>query len=191
VQVRVLWKLGEIVPQPPQEPRFRLFRRGLQVRRHHASLVQPWQQSGLDQRRLAAARRDSVSRDSMWLFQKRMLSGSPCRSRAPGSSARKKSASCWSNDRRPLGTMRIGWPDSVERCDKAVAKSSRSGVGVAGPGVRPPVAVALDNSRSSAWARKCRRSSAMSPAVEYRSVARLDKARRQIRSNSFGTRSLA
>ena len=35
-------------------------------------------------------------------------------------------------------------------------------------------------------ARKCRRSSAMSFAVEYRSEARFDKAFRQMRSSSFG-----
>jgi hypothetical protein len=37
-----------------------------------------------------------------------MLSGSPFRSRGPGSSSRKKSASWASNERRPFGTIRIG-----------------------------------------------------------------------------------
>src|SRR5262249_61634500 len=41
-------------------------------------------------------------------FQNWMLSGSPSRSRGPGSSSTKKSASCSSNDRSPLGTILIG-----------------------------------------------------------------------------------
>ena len=42
-----------------------------------------------------------------------MLSGSPSRSRGPGSNSRKKSASCSSKDRSPLGTILIGrWSES-------------------------------------------------------------------------------
>ena len=43
-----------------------------------------------------------------WLirvFQNRILSGKPSRSRAPGSSSWKKSASAASNERRPFGTI--------------------------------------------------------------------------------------
>ena len=54
---------------------------------------------------------------SICVFQKRMLSGKPSRLRGPGSSSRKKSASCSSKDRRPLGTILMGrWSES-ERPD--------------------------------------------------------------------------
>ena len=49
----------------------------------------------------AAVLSGSVS--SIQLFQNRRLSGKPSRSRGPGKSSRKKSASCSSNDRKPLG----------------------------------------------------------------------------------------
>ena len=49
----------------------------------------------------------SASFSSMRVFQKRMLSGRPSRSRGPGSSSKKKSASCASKDRNPLGTILI------------------------------------------------------------------------------------
>ena len=45
----------------------------------------------------------------MRVFQKWMLSGSPSAWRGPGRSSRKKSASCSSKDRRPLGTTLISW----------------------------------------------------------------------------------
>src|SRR6266542_4243717 len=45
----------------------------------------------------------------MRVFQKRMLSGRPSRSRGPGSSSRKKSASWASKECRPFGTIRTGW----------------------------------------------------------------------------------
>ena len=76
-------------------------------------LRQPGQQPGLHQRRLAAARgavdqadpeRRVESVDSIRVFQNRRLSGRPSRSRGPGKSSRKNSASCRSNDRSPLGT---------------------------------------------------------------------------------------
>lgn len=51
----------------------------------------------------------SASCSSRRVFQNRMLSGNPSRSRGPGSSSRKKSASWASNDRRPLGTILMGW----------------------------------------------------------------------------------
>ena len=48
----------------------------------------------------------------MRFFQKRMLSGSPSRSRGPGRSSRKKSASWASKERNPLGTTFRGrWSD--------------------------------------------------------------------------------
>src|ERR1700738_4311695 len=55
----------------------------------------------------------SASVSSMRVFQKRMLSGTPSRSRGPGSSSRKKSASWASKDRRPFGTILIGWPSRI------------------------------------------------------------------------------
>src|SRR5947209_7543755 len=48
----------------------------------------------------------SASASSMRVFQKRMLSGNPARSRGPGNSSRKKSASWASKDRKPFGTIR-------------------------------------------------------------------------------------
>ena len=50
----------------------------------------------------------SASVVSICVFQNRRLSGRPSRSRGPGSSSRKKSASCASNDRSPLGTILTG-----------------------------------------------------------------------------------
>src|ERR1700738_4086998 len=49
----------------------------------------------------------SASVSSMRVFQKRMLSGNPSRSRGPWSSSRKKSASWASKDRKPFGTILI------------------------------------------------------------------------------------
>src|SRR5271169_4442428 len=54
---------------------------------------------------------------SIFRFQNWMLSVSPSRSRGPGKSSRKKSASCSSKDRSPRGTILIGRPaesDSLE-----------------------------------------------------------------------------
>ena len=65
----------------------------------------------------------SASIFSIRVFQKRIVSGSPSRSRGPGSSSRKKSLSSSSNERRPLGTIRSGG------CEP------ESGVGVDGRGV--------------------------------------------------------
>src|ERR1700740_250107 len=47
------------------------------------------------------------------VFQNRTLSGSPSRSRGPGSNSRKKSASCASKERSPLGTNLMGWLSEV------------------------------------------------------------------------------
>src|SRR6266849_1651332 len=55
----------------------------------------------------------SASVSSMRVFQKRMLSGSPSRSRGPGSSSRKKSASWASKQRNPFGTILMGWLSEV------------------------------------------------------------------------------
>ncbi len=50
----------------------------------------------------------SASILSIRVFQNRIVSGSPSRSRGPGSSSRKKSLSSSSKERRPLGTIRRG-----------------------------------------------------------------------------------
>src|SRR3954452_19967815 len=50
----------------------------------------------------------SASFSSIRFFQKRRLSGNPSRSRGPGSSSRKKSASWASKERRPFGTILTG-----------------------------------------------------------------------------------
>ncbi len=112
-----------------------------------------------------------------------MLSGSPSRSRGPGSSSRKKSASCASKDRRPFGTILIGrWSESDCRDVSGSGADSRVDpggvlVGTAGaPGEAVPPA---------AW-RNRRRSSAMSLAVLYRSDARFASDFWQIRSSSLG-----
>src|ERR1700693_3942063 len=55
----------------------------------------------------------STSFSSIRVFQNRRLSGSPSRSRGPGSSSRKKSASCASKDRKPFGTILMGWWSDV------------------------------------------------------------------------------
>src|SRR5271155_5299854 len=55
----------------------------------------------------------SGSASSMRAFQKRMLSGNPSRSRGPGSSSRKKSASWASKERKPFGTIFKGWLSEV------------------------------------------------------------------------------
>src|SRR5499427_3268941 len=55
----------------------------------------------------------SGSVSSSRVFQKRMLSGSPSRSRGPGSSSRKKSASWASKDRNPFGKILTGWLSEV------------------------------------------------------------------------------
>src|ERR1700691_1387091 len=56
----------------------------------------------------------SASVSSMRVFQNRILSGSPSRSRGPGNSSRKKSASCASKERRPLGTILAGLLSTVD-----------------------------------------------------------------------------
>src|SRR5580700_8035575 len=50
----------------------------------------------------------SASFSSIRVFQNRRLSGKPSRSRGPGNSSRKKSASWASNERKPFGTIWIG-----------------------------------------------------------------------------------
>src|SRR6266567_94779 len=55
----------------------------------------------------------SGSVSSMRDFQKRIVSGSPSRSRGPGTSSRKKSASWASKERRPFGTILTGWLSEV------------------------------------------------------------------------------
>src|SRR4029453_7046580 len=55
----------------------------------------------------------SASFSSIRVFQNRRLSGSPSRSRGPGSSSRKKSASWASKERKPFGTILMGWWSEV------------------------------------------------------------------------------
>src|SRR5712671_921568 len=55
----------------------------------------------------------SASLSSIRFFQKRIVSGSPSRSRGPGSSSRKKSASWASKERNPFGTILSGWLSEV------------------------------------------------------------------------------
>src|SRR5271166_5322194 len=106
----------------------------------------------------------------MRVFQNRMLSGSPSRSRGPGSNSRKKSASWASKDRNPFGTILIGW-------------WSETGVGpvtgVGAPSWSIGLKLTVDFSSADADPKKCRKSSAMSLAVEYRSEARLERDFRQ------------
>src|SRR5438445_125960 len=66
----------------------------------------------------------------MRVFQKRMLSGRPLRSRGPGSSSRKKSASWASKERNPFGTILTGL---LSRPDLGVQEDPDR-VGVAGAG---------------------------------------------------------
>src|SRR5471030_679511 len=121
----------------------------------------------------------SASFSSMRVFQNRMLSGSPSRSRGPGNNSRKKSASWASKDRKPFGTILRGWVCEVgvvavteevpDRLD-AIAVDGGWTTGVIEGEL---MTFALED----CWltvcsARKCRRSSAMSFAVEYRSEAR-------------------
>ena len=114
----------------------------------------------------------SASVSSMRVFQKRMLSGSPSRSRGPGSSSRKKSASCASKDRNPFGTILIGWLVRGRRRGREETAWCRNGQG-ASFAVRRQANGFSSSGRCSA--RKCRKSSAMSFAVVYRSEARFDK----------------
>src|SRR5437879_4670643 len=101
-----------------------------------------------------------------------MLSGKPSRSRGPGSSSRKKSASWASNERKPFGTIL-----TASGSEKGVA----GGLGIdveGGPGEGRLIAAILvplaDFSSAVDSFTKCRRSSAMSLAVVYRSEARFD-----------------
>src|SRR5580693_7903512 len=55
----------------------------------------------------------SASVSSIRVFQNRILSGNPSRSRGPGRSSRKKSASWASKERRPLGTILMVWWSEV------------------------------------------------------------------------------
>src|SRR6516164_1278537 len=72
---------------------------------------------------------ENVSGVSMQVFQNRMLSGKPSRSRGPGNSSRKKSASLASNERKPFGTILIGWLSDV-----GVTAGFVAGMGVVGAG---------------------------------------------------------
>src|SRR5271168_4572060 len=55
----------------------------------------------------------SASVSSIRVFQKRRLSGNPSRSRGPGNSPGKKSASWASKDRNPFGTILMVWWSEV------------------------------------------------------------------------------
>src|SRR6516162_6369855 len=72
----------------------------------------------------------SGSVDSIRVVQMRRLSGNPSRSRAPGSSSRKKSASLRSNDRSPFGTILTARPSESDRSgaiDDGVGSSGGGG----------------------------------------------------------------
>src|SRR5262249_43137461 len=110
----------------------------------------------------------------MRVFQNWMLSGSPSRSRGPGNNSRKKSASWASKDRNPLGTILMGWlsevgvdpifagePEGLE--PPAVDEGSMTGVA---DGVEAAIPPGTDGGWAVCSARKCRRSSARSFAVE-------------------------
>ncbi len=69
----------------------------------------------------------SGSVSSIRIFQKRMVSGSPSRSRGPGSSSMKKFASSAPNDRNPLGiTLNSGFPccDPCRQWSRSSANSA-------------------------------------------------------------------
>src|SRR5690349_3267689 len=117
------------------------------------------------------------------VFQKRRTSGSPSLSLGPGNSSRKKSTSCSSNERSPLGTTLTAWWSRSGRSDVGRVKVlSTDGV------ARKSVGgwTVGDGFGTSGDRRKHRRSSARSSAVVYRSVALLDSAFRQALSNSLG-----
>src|SRR6516162_4750277 len=115
----------------------------------------------------------SGSVSSMRVFQKRMLSGSPSRSRGPGSNSRKKSASCASNDRSPFGTILTAWLSEVGVV--AVGEEVPDGLDVTamdegcttGTSEGEPALLRTGTTcrLSDCSAKKCRRSSAMSLAV--------------------------
>ena len=120
----------------------------------------------------------------MRVFQKRMLSGSPSRSNGPGRSSRKKLASDASNDRSPLGTMRVG-PVGVASVTRAASSAVYGVTGVIGVvlagdetavGRVPGVGACCVNSQ--------RISSAKSRATVKRSLARRANAFMQTRSRS-------
>src|SRR5690242_19467046 len=74
----------------------------------------------------------SASLFSIRVFQKRMLSGRPSRSLAPGNNSRKKSASVSSKERKPLGTIMTGrrsLPDGVAGEGNGVICSVKDFVG--------------------------------------------------------------
>src|SRR3954447_13496129 len=107
----------------------------------------------------------------MRFFQKRIESGKPSRSRGPGRSSKKKSASSASKDRSPFGMILIG--GFVEKSDGVTTDTGCSDL----------VDVGISFTTSSQASRSSRRSS----VVLYRSVRRLERHFRQIRSNSHGT----
>src|SRR5215467_587372 len=97
-----------------------------------------------------------------------MLSGSPSRSRGPGNSSRKKSASRASKHRKPLGTILRGWlseggvaaveavPDRLD--GTAVEAGCKTGLAEGEPSLVP--------AETGGSARKSHRSSARSLAVK-------------------------
>jgi hypothetical protein len=104
----------------------------------------------------------SASVDSIRVFQNRRTSGRPSRSRGPGTSSRKNLASCWSNERKPLGTTLAGRGSESSRAEEDSAGS----VSRVDPDSEPTVlrAVASDPDAASP-SRNWRRSSARSRAV--------------------------
>ena len=140
-------QVGANPAQGLQQPSLGLVGRRLDVNREDV-LLEPGQQPRLDQRRFAAARGAVDQADlegasgsvaSMRVFQNRSDSGKPSRSRGPGRSSRKKSASFLSNDRRPLGTTLTEGPLSepgraaVDICVTARARPGANGWAAIGP----------------------------------------------------------
>src|SRR5580704_1615995 len=92
-------------------------------------------------------------------FQKRTLSGKPSRSRAPGNSSRKKSASFASKDRSPLGTIRIMRLSEGGRGDDSSITVGGAGneIGVGGKSTGST----LRDSVPRKWVRSCAKSLAV------------------------------
>src|SRR5450755_1850003 len=100
----------------------------------------------------------------MRVFQNRRLSGNPSRSRGPGNSSRKKSASWASKDRKPFGTILMGRLGVTDVPDLLKGED----VSTTGETEGELVALGLGLGCS---AIKCRKSSAMSLPVVYLSEA--------------------
>ena len=124
-----------------------------------------------------------ASASSMRVFQKRKLSGNPARSRGPGSSSRKKSASFSSKARNPLGMILITSAVGTKRARHRIQADCLWGFR------RPFVAprLVMPSSTSGMFPGSAEGPPPCPGAVVYRSLERLDRAFKQIRSSSLGT----